>query len=136
MDTNTEAALSVAHQNLSDDLAKVSQLIEPVNDRALAMLYQAQRRLEDIGELAKSDTRPETSPSDGFVGLLPEDTLRHVSDVLVVLMNLDYNNCGSEEYACGMLTILSCAWNALDHEVGRVERLRKATRKVTGEAKL
>ncbi len=64
MTTTNQTALSKAHENLSDDLAKVSQLIDPLNDRALATLYQAQRRLEDIGELAKSDTP--------LVGLDPE----------------------------------------------------------------
>ena len=135
MDTTNQTALSKAHENLATDLANLSQLIDPLNQQALAMLYRSQRRLEDIGELARTKVNGDNA-TEGFVGLFPEDTLRHVSDVLVVLMNLDYNNCGSEEYACGMLTILSCAWNALDHEVGRVERLRKATRKVTGEAKL
>ena len=60
----TNAALSKAHQYLSDDLARVSQLIDPLNSQALAMLYRVQRRLEDIGELVKSDAP--------LVGLDPE----------------------------------------------------------------
>ena len=60
MDTTTQATLSVAHQNLSDDLAKVGQLIEPVNDRALAMLSRVQRRLLDIQELVKVLAKEET----------------------------------------------------------------------------
>ncbi len=35
MDTATQAAISKAHENLAGDLAKVSQLIEPVNNRPL-----------------------------------------------------------------------------------------------------
>ncbi len=66
----------------------------------------------------------ETKLPKGFVGVLPEDTLSHVSDVLVVLGNLDYKDCGGEEFACGMLKILSNAWNALDYEKGRVGALR------------
>ncbi len=61
-----------------------------------------------------------------FVGNLPEDTLAHVSDVLVVLSNIDYNDCGSDEFACGMLKILDAATEALAYEKGRVAALRKA----------
>ena len=74
----------------------------------------------------KSDTEPKVddykSP-EGFIGGLTEDTLSHVSDVLVVLSNVDYKDCGGEEFACGMLRILSNAWNALDYEKGRVGAL-------------
>jgi hypothetical protein len=70
----------------------------------------------------------ETKLPKGFVGVLPEDTLSHVSDVLVVLGNLDYKDCGGEEFACGMLKILSCAWESLDYEKERVSALRKGGR--------
>ena len=64
MDTTNQTALSKAHENLATDLANLSQLINPLNQQALAMLYRSQRRLEDIAELAKSDTP--------LVGLDPE----------------------------------------------------------------
>jgi hypothetical protein len=127
MDTTTETALSKAHKNLATDLANCSQLIDPLNSQALATLYQAQRRLEDIGELVRSDTVPKVDDykaPEGFIGGLTEDTLAHVSDVLVVLSNVDYKDCGGEEFACGMLKILSNAWNALEFEKGRVGALR------------
>ncbi len=127
MDTNQDTALFKAHQYLSDDLANCSQLIDPLNSQALAMLYRSQRRLEDIRELAKTDTVPKVDDyklPEGFIGGLPEDTLAHVSDVLVVLSNVDYKDCGGEDFACGMLQILSNAWNALDYEKGRVGALR------------
>ena len=137
MDTTTETALSKAHENLAEDLANCSQLIDPLNSQALAMLFRSQRRLEDIQECAKHPPlagviceamktfTPETGPK-GFVGALPEDTLSHVSDVLVVLENIDYNDCGSsDEFSCGMLQILSNAVDALDYEKERVSALRK-----------
>ena len=129
MDKTAQATLSVAHQNLSDDLAKVGQLIEPVNDRALAMLSRVQRRLLDIQELVKvlAKDQPETT-AKGFVGAVPEDTLSNVSDVLLVLSNVDYEDCAhSNEFTCGMMKILRYAMDALDHEVGRVGTLRKGT---------
>ena len=127
MDTTTQTALSKAHENLSDDLARISQLITPENQQALAMLYRAQRRLQDIGEPVKLDTEPKVDDyklPEGFIGGLPEETLAHFSDVLVVLSNVDYKDCGGEDFACGMLQILSNAWNALDYEKGRVGALR------------
>ena len=125
MDTTTTAALSVAHQNLSDDIEKLAQLIEPVNDRALAMLSRVQRRLLDIQELVKVLAK-EAITAKGFVGIVPEDTLFNVSDVLLVLSNVDYEDCAhSNESTCGMMKILGYAMDALDHEVARVGTLRK-----------
>ena len=46
--------------------------------------------------------------------------------MLVVLANLDYKDCGSDEFACGMLKILDAATEALAYEKGRVAALRKA----------
>ena len=125
MDTNTEAALSVAHQNLSDDLEKLAQLIEPVNDRAIAMVSKVHRRLRDIQELAKFTTKGDAA-IEGLVGGLPEDTLAAVSDTLVVLTYVDWQDGGScgDNFACGMLRILNCAIEALGYEVGRVGTLR------------
>ena len=51
MDTSAQTALTKGHENLSNDLANLSQLIEPINDRALALLYRVQRRLKDIEKL-------------------------------------------------------------------------------------
>jgi hypothetical protein len=134
MTTTTQVALTKAHERLAGDLANLSQLIDPLNQQALAMLYRVQRRLQDIEELARTKVNGDNT-REGLTGVLIEDTLAHVSDVLVVLANLDYKDCGSEEYACGMLKILSCAWESLEHEVGRVRRLRKRAKEVTGEAK-
>ena len=61
----------------------------------------------------------------GFVGNLPEDTLAHVSDVLVVLSSVGYEHGDSEEFNCGMLKILTTAMEALDYEKDRVAALRK-----------
>ena len=132
-DTTNHEVLAKAHENLSNDLASISQLIEPVNDRALAMLYKAQPRLEDIEELAKfaNKAKPvenidDADTSKGLVGLFPDDTLSHVSDTLLVLSHVDYEDCrSSNEFTCGMVQILNCAMEALDYEVGRVETLRK-----------
>ena len=129
MDTTEQATLSVAHQNLADDLAKVGQLIEPESQQALAMLSRVQRRLGDIQELVKvlAKDQPETT-AKGFVGIVPEDTLSNVSDVLLVLSNVDYEDCAhSNEFTCGMMKILGYAMDALDHEVARVGTLRKGT---------
>ena len=117
-------------------MASVSQLIEPVNDRALAMLYKAQRRLEDIEELAKfaNKAKPveniddDADTSKGLVGLFPDDTLAFVSDVLAVLSHVNYEDCGSDDdFALGMFRILNCAMQALDYEKSRVAALRKAS---------
>ena len=136
MDTTTETALTKAHENLADDLANLSQLIQPESQQALGMLYRCQRRLEDIKELAKYTTKP---PADsavniddapkGLVGLFPDDTLAHVSDALVVLSHVDYEKCGSDnDFKLGMIQILNCAMEALEFEAGRVETLRKAAK--------
>ncbi len=134
-DATNHEVLAKAHENLSNDLASVSQLIEPVNDRALAMLYRAQRRLEDIEELARhaSKSKPAANvnaadASKGLVGLFPDDTLAFVSDVLAVLSHVNYEDCGGDnESTCGMLRILNCAMEALDYEKSRVAALRKAS---------
>lgn len=52
MSTTNQAALSKAHHYLSDDLAKLAQLLQPQNEQADVLLYRAQRRLESIQELA------------------------------------------------------------------------------------
>ena len=134
-DATNHDALSRAHHHLADDLASVSQLIEPVNDRALAMLYKAQRRLEDIEELAKfaNKAKPvenidDSDASKGLVGLFSDDTLAFVSDVLAVLSHVNYEDCGSDDdFALGMFRILNCAMQALDYEKSRVAALRKAS---------
>ena len=133
-DTTNHEALSKAHENLSDDLASVSQLIAPENQQALAKLYQAQRRLADVQELLKHATKPATSTeldddnaSRGLVGLFTDDTLAYVRDALAVLCHVSFEDCGSDnDFKCGMIRILNCAMEALEYEVGRVAALRKA----------
>ena len=143
MTTTNYEALTKAHQHLATDLEKLAQLIEPVNDRALAMVSQVHHRLLDIQELVKhtSKTKPaadsttiDNNTPKGLVGLFPDDTLAHVSDVLVVLSHVGYDDCGGgEEFTCGMLRLLGCAMEALDYETGRVETLRKAAKEARGE---
>jgi hypothetical protein len=138
MDKTAQANLSVAHANLADDLANLSQLIQPESQQALGMLNRCQRRLMDIEELvrhASTSTSVPTPPAtpvddntiEGLIGGLPEDTLSAVSDTLVVLTYVDWQDGGScgDNFACGMLRILNCAIEALDHEKGRVGSLRK-----------
>ena len=138
-DSTTEAALEKAHHHLADDLVNLSQLIQPENQQALGMLYRVQRRLQDIEELvkhaSKSPAAATTTPDDGdddtpkgLVGLFPDDTLAHVSDALVVLVHVNYEDCGSDDdFKCGVMRILNCAIEALGYEVGRVEALRRSS---------
>ena len=77
MDTNQDA-LSRAHQHLAGDLEKLAQLIDPLNDQALALVSQAHTRLRGIEELVKLTGNakpngentpalgPATSPSRGW----------------------------------------------------------------------
>jgi hypothetical protein len=99
MDTTTQAALSKAHENLADDLANLSQLIQPESQQALGMLYRTQRRLQDIQELAKFTTKPaeKSEPSHLCLGDLNPllhsdvaDTMAHVRSVLTVLSQLEF----------------------------------------------
>ena len=131
-DMNHTEALTKAHQCLADDLASVSQLIEPVNDRALAMLYRAQRRLQDIEELVKHATKPAADIDDdklpgGFVQSHPGDTLAHVADVLAVLQQIDHATPLNESARIGHLLILEGAIAALTFEARRAETVRKAS---------
>ncbi len=123
MTTTNQTALSRAHENLATDLVNLSQLIDPLNQQALAMLYRVQRRLQDIEELARTKVNGDNT-REGLTGVLIEDTLAHVSDVLVVLSHVNYNDCGSEEFGCGMLKIFTAVMEALDYEKGRVGALR------------
>ncbi len=125
MDTTTQTALSKAHHHLADDLANCSQLIDPLNSQALAMLYRSQRRLQDIGELAKLDKGPEPNTPEGLIGLFPEDTLANVRDTLAVLQRVDHEEGLNESARIGVSMILHGAREALNYENARITKLRK-----------
>lgn len=115
-DTTNHEVLAKAHENLSNDLANVSQLIQPQNQQALAALYKAQRRLGDIQELVKfaSKAKPsgENIPGEAekseplhlrlcdlnpLLNTSAEDTMMHVRCVLMALCELEFEDGASGE---------------------------------------
>ena len=133
MDATTKATLSRVHETLFDDLGKLGQLIEPCNDRALAIAYQALNHLRDLEALIEPKDDSEAGGREcvggtpkGLIGVFPEDTLSHVTDTLMVLAHVNWDDCGhNEEFACGMTQIWKVVTEALDYEKGRVGALRR-----------
>jgi len=125
MDTTTQAALTKGHENLATDLANLSQLIEPQNQQAHAVLNRVQRRLEDIEQLVKFDTRPDASLKSERLRLSdtnpllhsdPADTMMHVRSVLMTLCEIEFEDGAPGEpgdFNCGLHDLFYLLHNTL-----------------------
>ena len=71
MDTIERATLSRVHSTLFNDLGKLSQFVDPCNDRAMAIVSQALEHLCDLEELADNGAGVK-DPDPPLVGLDPE----------------------------------------------------------------
>ena len=71
MDTTTQSDLHQIHKAVFTDLTKLGQLIDPCNDRAMAIVSQALEHLCDLEELADNGAGVKDSDPP-LVGLDPE----------------------------------------------------------------
>ena len=127
MDKSTQAPgldLGILKQSV-EELSEGIYSLEPKtleNEKPLLDLHKPLHVIEDMVR----DLDVGIKPPKGLVGLFPEDTLSHVTDTLMVLAHVNWQNCGqNEEFACGMTLIWKVVTEALDYEKGRVGMLRK-----------
>ena len=62
MDTTTEATLRRVHVSLINDLGKLGQLIEPINERAPSTISEAFRHLRDLQALIEAKPQQADTP--------------------------------------------------------------------------
>lgn len=129
MDT-TNPTLKRVHETLFDDLGKLGQLIDPLNDRALAVTYQALNHLGDLEKLIDPDDDGPEAEETATLGPRsflwhdhPGDTLDYCSAVLQGLcLVTDGAEVTSQKQRFGIYIILESVCQALDYWSRRVTR--------------